>query len=47
VRAIFKDLVRPSYGEKMGVGCLQIMEIEVKQLPDSYIYDLGGALWSG
>jgi hypothetical protein len=47
VKAILKDIVRLSYGDKIAVGCLQIMEIKVKHLHDSYIYDLGGPVWSG
>jgi hypothetical protein len=46
VKAIFKDIVRSTYAEKIGVGCLQIMEIKVKHLHDSYIYDLGGQVLS-
>jgi hypothetical protein len=37
VRAIFNDIVRLSYAEKMGMGCLQIVEVKVKYLLDSYI----------
>jgi hypothetical protein len=47
VKATFKDIVRLTYGDKIGMGCLQIIEIEVKHLPDSYIYGLGGQVWSG
>ncbi len=37
MRTVFKDKVKPTYGEKMGVGYLQIVEIKVEHLLDSYI----------
>jgi hypothetical protein len=42
-----KDIVGPIYRQKMVAICLHIMEIEVRELPDSYIYDIGGCVWSG
>ena len=38
VRAIFRDIVRSTYEEKMVMGCLQIPEIAVKHLRASSIY---------
>ena len=40
VRVVFKDILQPSYTEKMKVGCIAIFEIEGNHLLNSFKYDL-------
>ncbi len=39
-RVFLKDIVRTTYEKKMVLGCIQIMDIQLKHFPESYIFDL-------
>ena len=40
VRAFLKDILRPTYPEKLRVGCIEIVDIKAKHLLKFYINDL-------
>ena len=45
VQAFSKEIISATYGEKMVMGCFQIVEIDVQHLSQSYINDPLGPVW--
>ena len=45
VRVVCKGILTSTYAEKMEVGCIAIVEIQVNHLASPYGKDLSGSVW--